>query len=486
MKIQKRFSAWIILFILLILTNVYTRAQSDLWVTAYYAGWMQGQINNGHLPAQDIDYSAVTHIVHFALVPKSNGTLDDAANSVTQTNSAELISRAHANGVKVLISVGGWNSGEGFIGATSLLNLTSFVTNLVTFVTTRGYDGIDLDWEPLRSSDAILYIALVTALRTALDIAKPGALLTAANGSEADIFAQIHQHFDQINLMTYDMSGPWPGWVTWHNSPVYNGGQQFPCCRDVYLPSADTHVDEFINAGIPAEKIGIGIDFYGYIWNGGNGTPTGGVAEPRQEWSSEPWVQGNVPYYTIMQDYYQPQYYGWDDTAKGAYLSIDNSGSSDDKFISYDDEQTVQAKFDYARSKGIGGLIVWEIGGGDRPDLPQGQRDPLLQAVKTGLNGGTTGTDDIAKLPDQFTLEQNYPNPFNPATTIQFSLPKTAYVELDIYNMLGEKVAVLVETTMSPGTHNVVWNASNMASGVYIYQFRFDSIVQTKKMTLIK
>ncbi len=398
MMAQKNFFYGIMVFILLVFKPGSASAQSDVWATAYYAGWMQGYNNNGHLPAQDIDYSAVTHIVHFALVPNSNGTLDTESNSITLANSTELLTRAHNAGKKVIISVGGWNSRNGFLGATNPVNLATFVANLVSFITTRGYDGVDIDWEPLQSSDATQYIALITALRTALDLIQPRPLLTAANGTEADIFAQIHQHFDQINLMTYDMSGAWSGWVTWHNSPVYNGGYHFPCCPGNYVPCANSNVDAFINAGIPASKIGIGIDFYGYVWSGGSGTTTGGATEPRQSWTTAPSVQGNVPYYTIMQDYYQPTRYHWDDVAKCSYLSIDNSGSVNDKFISYDEETTVQAKFDYARSKGIGGLIIWELGGGYRPNMPQGQRDLLLQAVKTALNGGGGNQDLIPPI----------------------------------------------------------------------------------------
>ncbi|NJD23010.1 MAG: T9SS type A sorting domain-containing protein, partial [Melioribacter sp.] len=183
------------------------------------------------------------------------------------------------------------------------------------------------------------------------------------------------------------------GWVTWHNSPVSDGSFVFPSTGGP-VPSANRNIDNFIAAGIPASKLGIGIDFYGYVWNGGNGTTTGGVTRPRQTWTTDPWVQGNVPYYTIMQDYYQPQYYNWDDAAKASYLSIDNSGSANDKFISYDDEKTVQAKFDYARTKGIGGLIIWELGGGYRANQVAGQQDVLLQAVKKALNGSSTPVAD--------------------------------------------------------------------------------------------
>ncbi len=81
---------------------------NDLWVTAYYGAWMQGGPGwTGHMTADKIDYSAVTHIIHFTIFPKHDGTLDFTTGSVTLENSADLVKRAKAAGKKVLISVGG-------------------------------------------------------------------------------------------------------------------------------------------------------------------------------------------------------------------------------------------------------------------------------------------------------------------------------------------------------------------------------------------
>ncbi|HWP82733.1 MAG TPA: glycosyl hydrolase family 18 protein, partial [Bacteroidota bacterium] len=367
-------------------------AQSDIWVSAYYAGWMQGYANNGRLPAQKIDYSTFTHIIHFSLVPRTDGTLDSDANSITLINSQELVTRARAAGTKVIISVGGWASDVGFRGATSSANLSRFINNLISFMQSRGYDGIDIDWERLESSDASQYVTFITQLRNALDTITPRPLLTAAVAWQPSILAQVHDKFDQINIMSYDYSGAWPGWVTWHNAPIYDGGYTFPSTGKP-VPSIDGHVGSFVSSGIPASKLGIGIDFYGYVWNGGDGTSNGGVTDPRQSWSTAPTVQGNVPYYTIMDTYYQTQYYKWDNSAQVSYLSINNPGSANDKFISYDDELTAKKKVEYARAKKIGGVIIWELGGGFRANMPAGQQDPLLQAIKEALRGVAISPD---------------------------------------------------------------------------------------------
>jgi photosystem II stability/assembly factor-like uncharacterized protein len=115
-----------------------------------------------------------------------------------------------------------------------------------------------------------------------------------------------------------------------------------------------------------------------------------------------------------------------------------------------------------------------------------------------GWSAGTTGTiskmtgvpvginDPTSQIPSTFKLEQNYPNPFNPTTNITFALPISGNVELKIYDLLGREVATLVNTFVNAGTHMVPFDASALASGVYIYKINAGSFTDSKKMVLIK
>ena len=363
-------------------------AKADLWSTAYYAGWMQS-----YMPASNVDFTALSHVIHFSVVPDTDGTLNSSANGLTTGNSADVVARVHAAGRKALVCVGGAGSQAGFQGATSSANLSTFINNLTNFMANRSYDGVDLDWEPLNASDSMQYTNLVNGLRTALNGFSPHKLLTAAVGAyppygdpptaQYAMFAMLQSQFDQINVMTYDLSGPYAGWVTWFNSPIYDGGYRFPSTGGL-VPSTDFAVSNFISAGVTSGKLGIGIAFYGWLWSGGSGTSTGGAALPRQTWTTAP-VASQPTYYAIMSTYYQSNLYHWDTDAQAAYLSIDNPGSNNDRFISYDDEHTCQAKVSYARNRSLGGVMIWELGSGFRATQPAGQRDPLLQAVKQSL-----------------------------------------------------------------------------------------------------
>ncbi|MTI89590.1 MAG: T9SS type A sorting domain-containing protein [Balneolaceae bacterium] len=94
--------------------------------------------------------------------------------------------------------------------------------------------------------------------------------------------------------------------------------------------------------------------------------------------------------------------------------------------------------------------------------------------------------DDANGLPKKFNLYQNYPNPFNPTTTISFDLPLQSQVQLTIFNILGQRVANLIDDELSAGTHTYEWDASRLSSGVYIYRLSTTDQVFVKKLTVIK
>jgi hypothetical protein len=91
-----------------------------------------------------------------------------------------------------------------------------------------------------------------------------------------------------------------------------------------------------------------------------------------------------------------------------------------------------------------------------------------------------------ALMPKEFRLEQNYPNPFNPTTTIKFALPQSSAVTLKLYDILGRDVATLVDNELEAGEHKVIFDAKDLASGIYFYQIQAEDFVQAKKLTLLK
>jgi len=100
----------------------------------------------------------------------------------------------------------------------------------------------------------------------------------------------------------------------------------------------------------------------------------------------------------------------------------------------------------------------------------------------------TSDPDEGTEIPTTFSLEQNYPNPFNPSTNIRFGLPETAPVTLEVYNLQGQKVAVLLQNvTKSAGMHTLSFDASKLSSGIYVYRIiAGSSFMASHKMVLLK
>lgn len=129
-------------------------------------------------------------------------------------------------------------------------------------------------------------------------------------------------------------------------------------------------------------------------------------------------------------------------------------------------------------------------------------RDSITSAVGVYVPGSPTpmitpadinvATEDDIETPNEFRLDQNYPNPFNPSTSITFNLPKAVDVNLTVYNMLGQRIAVLVNNELrSVGQHTVQWDgrdASGMqaASGLYVYRLEADDFIEARTMLLVK
>jgi hypothetical protein len=90
------------------------------------------------------------------------------------------------------------------------------------------------------------------------------------------------------------------------------------------------------------------------------------------------------------------------------------------------------------------------------------------------------------ELPHTFSLEQNYPNPFNPATTIRFSIPEAGHVSLNVYNLIGQRVAALADGVFAPGAYSVQFRGESLSSGIYFYKLETGTATAVRKLTVLK
>ena len=347
------------------------------WVSAYYVGYQRDL-----LPEAEVDFSQLTHLVVGRVTPTPSGGVS-AHFDIDTTNgpamARALSTRAHAAGKKAVLMLGGAGEHANFVSAASSANRAAFISNLLSTMDALGYDGLDVDWEPIEAADRAPLLALLQGLRAA----RPGMVLTIPVGwvnanapEEVDgYYAQVAAAVDQVNLMSYDMAGDWDGWSSWHFAALTGEGATHPS-------SIDSSVKAYLRAGVPAAKLGMGIGFYGACWRG--------VEAPRVPLAgrtvSKPDGDNVLSYTTLAAAYLPGATRTWDDVAKQAYLSSSGGlGPLDCNLVSYEDAESIVAKGAYARANGLGGTIVWTIGQGHLPGQPAGSRDPLMAAVQKGF-----------------------------------------------------------------------------------------------------
>ncbi|MHB8417232.1 MAG: glycosyl hydrolase family 18 protein [Myxococcales bacterium] len=347
-----------------------TAGTTGLWVTGYYTGW-----DSAGYPVSAVDFGALTHLVVGPVLPNTDGSLDTtfSLGNAGAAWATSAVQAAHAASDRALLWVGGSGSESGFLGATSSANLSTFVANLQAAMSHFGADGVDLDWEPLPSSDEPSFTSLLQALRAAV----PGAIVTLPVGtlnmntdSVDGFYAQAAALADQLNVMSYGMAGAWQGWQSWHSSPISGEGPTTP-------ESIDTTVPAYLAAGVPAAKLGLGVGFFGLCY-----TPP--VTGPKQALggSTVAASDGTMSYANIVADYAPSMTYAFDPKAQVPYLSAASPvGPAGCSYVSYDDESSIAAKAQYAKANGLGGAIIWELAEGYVPGGPDGG-NALLESLR--------------------------------------------------------------------------------------------------------
>lgn len=339
-------------------------SENEYMVVAYVAGYRDFDFTT-------IDVSGITHLNYaFANISDGEAIFDTTkidSKRLTPKDIVALNSLKSKNpDLKVLVSVGGWSWSKGFSDAALIEeSRLKFAKSCAVFVDKYNLDGIDLDWEypnqigagnTHRPEDVHSFTLMLKAVREQLDLMseKEGKnkhyLLAIATGAdEAYVknteLGEIHKYIDFLNIMTYDFYNGLHK-VNGHHSNFKSSAQP-----EMDMNSVVNAVDMHIEAGFPANKINLGIPFYGRIWKG---VKTDGEQILFQEAET---VGMGIDY----KDFYQninangfTRY--WDKAASAPYLW----NPEEKTFISYEDEESIQYKIEYLKNKGLAGVMFWE------------------------------------------------------------------------------------------------------------------------------
>ena len=312
----------------------------------YYPEW--SKYNTPPYTAAQIPYAKLTHIAHafVLLTAAADGSLQIPSGMIEPA----LISKAHKAGVKVLVSIGG---GDGIQGprfnqmASSEASRQNFVSNVLKLVTKVGYDGVDIDWEVPDTVDTNNCTTLMQELRNGMPSPWLISMAVTADpqnyGQGFDIPA-LAPIVDFFNVMTYDFYGTWSGAT----------GLVSPLLQDPGDPeqvgSVKTSMDLYQKQyGVPLSKLSIGTPFYGYEWDGvdTNWTACASCGSSSQNYGT----------YIKQRINQQGWAFGYDSAALAPYLT----NTTIPGFITYDGVTSTARKVSYVKSRGFGGVFMWEL-----------------------------------------------------------------------------------------------------------------------------
>lgn len=353
-----------------------SRDNEPKWLMGYYVGYIADRY-----PVEAVSWESLTHIAVGAALPRHDGTLDTTfymSENRGSTWAKRVVRTAREHNVKPILMLGGADTSPAFREAVSPNYRQTFVDSVSTAITEFGFDGVDIDWEPMSETD----IPAVRALAEDLRARHRGLILTVPIGSVnmnrrdeiPPSISSLASTFDQINLMTYGMHGAgWRDWHSWHPGALQGETVNTPM-------SIDSTVSTYLESGLPAHKLGVGIGFYGACYRG--------ITEPNQQSSKmEVVADGNrMSQADIMDHYFRDDIAKWDDRSKTPYLSSrEPIGPLKCNFVPYENVQSVQMKARYAVNRGLGGVIVWNINQGHRRSASEAERDILLKAIAQQL-----------------------------------------------------------------------------------------------------
>jgi len=287
-------------------------AGSSRWVSGYYVGYQRSLY-----PPEEVDLSLMSHLIVGRIIPTATGgvlTHFDIDDVEGPAMARTLSTRAHAAGKKAMLMLGGSGTHAQFVGAASATYRAVFVTNLLAVMDGLGYDGLDVDWEPIEEADKAPLLWLLRELRARrpnIVLSIPvGTVNTNYPGTYDAWYAQAAAVVDQMNLMSYGMSGAWPYWEVWHHAPLHDAAWARPA-------SIASTVQRYLGVGVPARKLGLGLGFYGSCWRG--------ASQPRVAQTSTTSKVGDdntMSYAKIMASYHDAAARRWDAAAAATYLTF--------------------------------------------------------------------------------------------------------------------------------------------------------------------
>jgi len=334
-------------------------------------GYYYGKSSSTGYRFDKIPVELLTHLIYSQARPTSKGVCALGHPDVDLSNLAWLSALKGRNPhLLILLSVGGWSGSAYFsdLAATAEAR-RKFSASCMELVKKYGFDGLDIDWEyPVtggkptdhkRMSDKENFVLLLEQLRSDLDALEKGRhpLLTIAStcyhAHLGDLATGgLARVLDWFNIMCYDMNEMEPK-LTFHHSGLFASETSRKAVGDAKYANCDAAVQWYLDQGVPAAKIVLGVPFYGQIWSDVSDVNHGLY----QRFGGRPVEDGVLSFREIDESYLAIYSRQWDDEAKVPWLYSRKTKA----MISYEDAESLTAKADYVLKKDLAGIMFWDI-----------------------------------------------------------------------------------------------------------------------------
>jgi spore germination protein YaaH len=396
------------------------------------------------------DWSLITTIAFFSLEMSPYGTItNDHGWPWT-----ELVSMAHDNGTRVIVTVTNFYSPDIQTLLTTPAYRAAAISNIVAAVQLGGADGVNIDFEYITAAARASFVTFIADLNVALHEILDDPYLSVAtpavdwNGSYD--YAALAEHCNHLMIMAY--SYHWSGSTTTGPVAPLAGWGTY---------NVTWTIDDYLFWGVAPSSILLGVPYYGRHW------PTSGP-EPAAP------TTGTGAGITFAEAQPQGTTHGllWDDPGQTPWYRYETDQWQQ---VWFDNEVSLGAKYDFVKNESLAGIGIWALS-------YDGARPELWAALSSAFHESTP----VPYTTPNLTILSPTPNPASHQTTLNFTLSHPTNLAIKIYDLRGRQIATLTTGLHASGPGSITWHAPNVPTGTYLIKYTTPQSSFLKRITLVR
>ncbi len=392
------------------------------------------------------DYSALTHIAYFSY---EVDTATGGYMTLRGWNTTPVIDYAHQRGVKVTLTVTNFGAARNTELLSDTVKQTLLITTVVQQLKARNGDGVNFDFETVPAAQKANMVDFcrraVRMIKKELPAAEISLATPAVDWSSAWDYHSLAGICDYLIIMGYNYY--WSGSAT--------AGPVAPLTGETQ--NVTRSIDTYLNAGVPPEKLLLGVPWYGYDWpvvSNERKAATTGTGTSRIYRAAE-----------VLAELHGREFDQTTGVPRVSYMA-----GTDWRQLWYDDSLSLSLKYDLVKTKRLAGIGIWALS-------YEADRKELWRSIKASFS---------EEPPDNSRILEIVPNPVSEISVISFALSSRGHVKLMLYDISGNLRAILFNHELEPGYYDQSFNSAGFSDGIYICVLQTPSGRSSKKIAVIK